>query len=70
MQSLGWALIQCDLEEKKYRDMRREYHMMMQVETEVLHMAMSQGFLANHQKLGRPGQVLPFKFRGNTLHTL
>ena len=44
--------------------------MMIQVETEVPHMAVSQGLLANHQKLGRPRQVLPFKFRGNALHTL
>lgn len=38
--------------------------MMIQAETEVLHMAMSQGFLVNHQKLGRPGQVLPLSSEG------
>ena len=45
--------------------------MMMQAETEVLHTAVNQGLLANHQKLGRPGQILPFKLqREHTAHTL
>lgn len=45
--------------------------MMMQAETEELHIAASQGVLANHQKLGRPGQVLPFKLqKEHTAHTL
>lgn len=44
--------------------------MMMQAETEELHTGVSQGVLANHQKLGRQDRFFPLSFRRSILRTL